>query len=170
VAIGALVFTSTVARHCTEIIRDIGGGFELTGACTGEITITGDPGGSGADTAELAAICIGYVPCADGMAGGGFVCAATGICGASIITTISSMDDIGGLGEGSGVLECTDIGCVLFTAIIKDTGAKCDHIGICGDATITTDVADGDGAVTVVLDITCTADASITDGLEQSGW
>lgn len=108
--------------------------------------------------------------CADGMAGAGLECEAIGTCGDGTTTTISTMDAPGGVGVGLGGLECTGIVCALSSAITRAVGGRYDPTGICGAGTITIAVVAGDGAATVVLDITCTADASTTTGLELVGW
>jgi len=169
VYIGKLVCTFTVCELCIATIKDIGGEFDRTGICGVEITITSDRVGSGAGTAELAAICTDSAFTAAGMGPGGTRCAATGTCIAVITTITVSTDALGGPGADSGALGSTCIGCELCIGITRDIGVEYVPIGTCGVVITTTGDLVGSGDVIAGLVDICTACGFCGASMEHDG-
>jgi len=169
VCIGKLVCTFTVCELCIATIKDIGGEFDRTGICGVEITITSDRVGSGAGTAESAAICTDSAFTAAGMGPGGTRCAATGTCIAVITTITVSTDALGGPGADSGALGSTCIGCELCIGITRDIGVEYVPIGTCGVAITTTGDLVGSGDVIAGLEDICTASGFCGASMEHDG-
>jgi hypothetical protein len=162
-------YTSIACAHCTETTRDIGAASAPIGTSTAAISTISDHAGSGADTAGSAVICTVCGSTDDGMALGGTMCAATGICTDGTTTTIICMADTSGCGDVSGESVFICIGCEPCIATTRDTGVESARIGTCGVATTTTSALAGSGADGVALAVTCTACASCGAGPVLAG-
>jgi hypothetical protein len=129
--------------------------FELTGTCGEKTSTTVDLVGFGDVTVALVGTCTATEFTSGGMAIAGESCAITGTCGGRIITTTNSMAAFDGSGVSIAALASTGTVSGLCTGTIKDTGDAFGPTGICGDETITTNLAAGSGVGTVEWDTTC---------------
>lgn len=166
---GGLVCICTATERFGEITKVIGGGCAHTGTCGVATTTTNDRDGSGVSSEESTGTCIACVFSADGMAPAGTESALIGTCTGRTTTTIGTMADVNGVGDGSGALDFTDIGCEPSIAITRDTGAAFGRTGICGSVAIIIVSLAGLGEPTSVLVAICTASVFCTVGLVLAG-